>query len=49
MPKLLYSAIFKTGSTAVGKEGPVLLTSAKEVSSFSYFCPRPASGLSLFA
>ena len=35
--RLLYSALFKTGSSAAGKEGPVILTSAKELSSFSYF------------
>ena len=36
--RLLYSAVFKTGSAqGAGKEGPVLLTSAKELSSFSYF------------
>jgi len=36
--RLLYSAVFKTGSAqAAGKDGPVLLTSAKELSSFSYF------------
>ena len=35
--RLLYSAIFKTGSVAAGKEGPVILSSAKELSSFSYF------------
>jgi len=35
--RLLYSALFKTGSVAAGKEGPVMLTSAKELSSFSYF------------
>lgn len=35
--RLLFSAIFKTGSSAVGKEGPVILSSAKELSSFSYF------------
>ena len=35
--KLVWSALFKTGSEAPGKEGPVILTSAKELSSFSYF------------
>ena len=35
--RLLFSAIFKTGSVAAGKEGPVILSSAKELSSFSYF------------
>jgi hypothetical protein len=35
--RLLFSALMKTGSTAAGKEGPVILTSAKELSSFSYF------------
>lgn len=35
--RLVYSALFKTGSQAAGKEGPVILTSAKELSSFSYF------------
>ena len=35
--RLLYSALFKTGSQAAGKEGPVILSSAKELSSFSYF------------
>lgn len=35
--KLVWSALFKTGSQAAGKEGPVILTSAKELSSFSYF------------
>ena len=35
--KLVWSALFKTGSQAAGKEGPVILSSAKELSSFSYF------------
>ena len=35
--RLLFSSIFKTGSQAAGKQGPVLLTSAKEVGSFGYF------------
>ena len=35
--RLLFSALFKTGSVAAGKEGPPILTSAKELSSFSYF------------
>ena len=35
--RLLYSALFKSGSQAAGKDGPVLLTSAKELSSFGYF------------
>lgn len=35
--KVLYSALFKTGSTSPGKEGPVILTSASELSSFGYF------------
>ena len=35
--KLTFSAVFKTGSTAPGKEGPVLLSSAAELSSFGYF------------
>ena len=35
--KLCYSCVFKTGSTAPGKEGPVVLTSAAELSSFGYF------------
>ena len=35
--KLIYSAIFKSGSVAPGKDGPVLLSSASEVSSFGYF------------
>lgn len=35
--KLIYSAIFKAGSVAPGKDGPVLLSSASEVSSFGYF------------
>ena len=35
--KLLSSAIFKTGSVAPGKEGPVLLNRVQELSSFGYF------------
>ena len=35
--KLCYSVVFKTGSTAPGKEGPIILTSAAELSSFGYF------------
>jgi len=35
--KLVWSALFKTGSQAPGKEGPIILSSAKELSSFSYF------------
>jgi len=35
--RLVFSCIFKTGSQAAGKEGPVILSSAKEMSSFSYF------------
>jgi len=35
--RLLTSILFKTGSTGVGKEGPPILTQAKELSSFSYF------------
>jgi len=35
--RLVWSAIFKTGSQAVGTEGPIILSSAKELSSFSYF------------
>lgn len=35
--RLLYSALYKTGSTSPGKDGPVLLTSAAELSSFGYF------------
>lgn len=35
--KLVWSALFKTGSKAAGKDGPVILSSAKELSSFSYF------------
>ena len=34
--KLIYSAIFKAGSDN-GKGGPVILTSAAELSSFGYF------------
>ena len=35
--KLVYSCVFKTGSTAPGKEGPIVLSSAAELSSFGYF------------
>jgi len=35
--RLVYSCVYKTGSTAPGKEGPVILTSAAELSSFGYF------------
>jgi len=35
--RLLYSALFKTGSRAPNKDGPVLLTSAEYLSSFGYF------------
>ena len=35
--KLIYSAVFKSGSIVPGKDGPVLLSSASEVSSFGYF------------
>lgn len=35
--RLLYSCVFKTGSTAAGKDGPIVLTSAAELSSFGYF------------
>ena len=35
--RLLYSCLFKTGATAVGKEGPPILSCGKELSSFSYF------------
>jgi synaptobrevin family protein YKT6 len=35
--RLLFSCLFKTGSQAAGKEGPVILNAAKELSSFSYF------------
>lgn len=35
--KLVYSCVYKTGSTAPGKEGPVILSSAAELSSFGYF------------
>ena len=35
--RLLFSCLFKTGSVATGKEGPVILSTAKELSSFSYF------------
>jgi len=35
--RLLYSALYKSGSTSPGKEGPVILTSAAELSSFGYF------------
>jgi len=37
MVKLCYSAIFKTGSVAPGKEGPVMLSAVSELSSFGYF------------
>ena len=32
--KLVYSVIFKTGSTRAGSAGPVILSSAAELSSF---------------
>jgi len=35
--RLVYSSLYKTGTQAPGKEGPILLTVAKELSSFSYF------------
>ena len=35
--RLLYSAIFKTGAVVPGKDGPPMITMAKELSSFSYF------------
>ena len=35
--RLLSSCVFKTGSTAPGKEGPILLSNAKELSSIGYF------------
>merc|ERR1712054_236748 len=35
--RLLFSALFKTGSVAPGKDGPAMMTVAKELSSFSYF------------
>ena len=35
--RLLFSALFKTGSVAAGKEGPPILTQRRELSSFSYF------------
>lgn len=37
MVKLCYSAIFKTGSVAPGKEGPVNLNSVSELSFIGYF------------
>ena len=35
--RLLFSAIYKTGAVAPGKDGPPLISVAKELSSFSYF------------
>ena len=35
--KLVYSSMFKTGSTAPGKEGPVILSSASELAFIGYF------------
>lgn len=35
--RLLYSVIYKTNSQAPGKDGPVMLSSAAELSSFGYF------------
>ena len=35
--KLVYSCVYATGSKAPGKEGPVILSSAAELTSFGYF------------
>ena len=35
--KVVYSCVYATASTAPGKEGPVILSSAAELSSFGYF------------
>mmetsp|Transcript_42350 Transcript_42350/g.74517 ORF Transcript_42350/g.74517 Transcript_42350/m.74517 type:complete len:90 (+) Transcript_42350:130-399(+) len=37
MVKLCYSAVFKTGTHAPGKDGPVNLNSVSELSFISYF------------
>ena len=38
--KLLYSAVFKAGSATADGSGPVMMTSAAELSSFGYFQRR---------
>ena len=35
--KLVFSAIYKAGSKAANSDGPVMLTSAADLSSFGYF------------
>merc|ERR1712023_544377 len=45
MVLLMYSGVFRTGSAAPGKDGPVLLTSASELSSFGYWMRKPAAEL----
>jgi len=35
--KVVYSCVYATASTAPGKDGPVILSSAAELSSFGYF------------
>jgi len=35
--RLLFSCLYKTGATAVGKDGPPILSKAVELSSFGYF------------
>jgi len=46
--RLLFSSLYKTGSEAPGKDGPVLLSSASELSSIGYFQRRTVAEMMLF-
>jgi synaptobrevin family protein YKT6 len=46
--RVLFSALYKKGSEAPGKDGPVLLTSASELSSIGYFQRRTVGEMMVF-
>jgi len=46
--KILFSALYKAGSVCPGKDGPVLMSSASELTSLGYFQQRPVGEMMVF-